>query len=190
MKKHRLLLFTTIIFFLLINTCYFWEGWLGVLTIPVFVLLGLLYLILAVAALAQLIIIIREKLSDKKRLKVFALLATCLILIFLFPNGIIPFEKLESNPLLVAYREGVASCMCTLKLRENKTYLFRETCFGIDEETGDYTVKGDTVFFDSRSGVKGYHYAVIKGESILLGPPKKDGYPFYLAIKENDLLKK
>lgn len=189
MKKHRLVLYTVFILFLWVNTSYFWEGWLGMLALPAFFLMVLVFLILSMAVLFQFVEIIREKFSDKSKLKKTCFSGISLLLIFLFPAGIIPFEKLEDKPLLVANRKGVANCMSTLKLKKNKTYLFKEICFGVDEQTGKYEVKGDTVFFNSYNRISKYSYAVIKGDTILLCVPEKDEAQLSMIVRENNLVK-
>ncbi|MFM2359398.1 MAG: hypothetical protein RLY16_1391, partial [Bacteroidota bacterium] len=45
------LIITTIIFFLLVNTTYYWEGKLGFFVVPVFALLVAVYFGLAIALL-------------------------------------------------------------------------------------------------------------------------------------------
>jgi hypothetical protein len=38
--------------------------------------------------------------------------------------------------------------MTTLKLRDDKTFIERNVCFGVTETTGTYNIKGDTIFFE------------------------------------------
>ena len=66
-----------------------------------------------------------------------------------YPRGIVDFEKWESEPLLIAEREGAANCLTTLKLRKDKTFIERTICFGQSETTGTYNVVNDTIYFEN-----------------------------------------
>lgn len=130
-------------------------------------------------------------------------LMTCVLaLAVFFPHGIVNFEKLESNIVFIAEREGAANCMITLKLRENKTFKSREVCFGIDETTGAYEIKGDTVFFKSNSwGTKEnifYEFGVLDPaksakerypDRLTLFRDKSDTKGLHLRIIKNNLAK-
>ena len=67
---------------------------------------------------------------------------------FIFPGGIIDFEKFESETILIAQREGVANCTNRLKFKVDGSFLERAVCFGIEEIRGNYKLKGDTIFFE------------------------------------------
>ncbi|WP_088656267.1 hypothetical protein [Geofilum rhodophaeum] len=164
--KHKRLLIATIIFFLLINTTYFWQGKLGMFVMVTSLLLIVSFIVLTVLLLRQIYISIKEKLIDKQRLIVIAILALTLAIPFFFPGGLINFEKFESESILIAQREGAANCLTTLKLKANKKFNERTVCFGITEITGTYNLKGDTIFFDydspSRQENESYKFAIIK----------------------------
>ena len=95
----------------------------------------------------QLFFAFREKFIDKQRLVMIGTLVIVLTVTLLRPNGLINFDRLQGKDLLIAEREGVASCMTTLKLKENNTFIERSVCFGVTEHKGKYEVKGDTIFF-------------------------------------------
>ncbi|TCL00096.1 hypothetical protein EV198_3112 [Roseivirga ehrenbergii] len=164
MKQKRLVI-STLLLFLIVNTISLWDGKLGFLAFPLFLLLVVVYLILAVLVFRQLFFAIREKFKDKQRLGVIGALTIVLTLILLKPNGLIDFDKLQGEDLLVAEREGAANCMTTLKLKENNTFTERSVCFGVTEIKGNYELKGDTVFFRnvgvSRNKKSYYKFAVI-----------------------------
>lgn len=136
------------------------------LAFPAFLLLMITYLVLALALIGQLYFAFREKLKDRHRLFGIALLIAVLLLTFLFPTGLINFDRLEGEDLLVAEREGVANCMTTLKLKEHNKFIEREVCFGVTETKGHYELKNDTIFFANaslgRDGSDYYKFAVIK----------------------------
>lgn len=167
--RHKGLIISTVIFFLIINTSYFWQPVIGILAVPSLLLLIGVYLVLTVLLIGQLLFSISEKFTDKQRLLVIILLATVLSLTILNPNGLINFEKLEGKDLLIAQREGSANCMITFKLKENNKFLERSVCFGVTEVRGDYSLKGDTIIFSNvelgRHVSEYYQFAIIKQAS-------------------------
>ncbi len=164
--KHKGLYIATIIFFLLVNTTYYWEGKMGMLAMVTFLLLILYFLVLTVLLLGQTFFAIREKSKNRQRLFLIGLMTVVLGLSFFYPGGLINFDKFERDSLLIAQREGAANCMTTLKLRDDNTFIERNVCFGVTETTGTYRIKGDTIFFETvslgrhESGF--YKFAVIK----------------------------
>ena len=165
MAKYKKLIIASVIFFLLVNTVYYWEGTLGIFAMLTFLLMVLYFIVLAVLLYVQIFRAITEKLRDKPRLYLIGLMTGVLALAFFFPNGIVDFEKMESDAVLIAQREGVANCMITLKLRKDYTFKSREVCFGVDEITGTYRIKGDTVFFERnplRRRGNFYEFAIIE----------------------------
>lgn len=65
---------------------------------------------------------------------------------FIFPSGIIQWEKYNSPVKWMAIREGAANCTISFILRENSTFDRRDVCFGTEFTQGKYTQKGDTLF--------------------------------------------
>ena len=124
MKQKRLVI-STLLLFLIVNTISLWDGKLGFLAFPFFLLLVVVYLILVVLVFRQLFFAIRKKLKDKQKLGVIGALTIVLTLTFLKPNGLINFDKFQGKDLLVAEREGAANCMTTLKLKENNPFTER-----------------------------------------------------------------
>ncbi len=164
--KNKRLIITTIIFFLIVNTIYYWEGKLGLFHFPVFLILVVIYFGLGLALIRQIYFLIREKFRDKTRLINIGLLTIVLTLTFLKPFGLIDFEKLEGNNVLVAEREGSANCMTTLKLKDDFTFSERSVCFGVTEIKGEYHIQNDTIYFDnvslSRDENEFYKFAIIE----------------------------
>ncbi len=89
-----------------------------------------------------------------------------LSLSFFYPGGLINFDGFERESIFIAQREGAANCMTTLKLRDDKTFIERNVCFGVTETTGTYSIKGDTIYFEKvsvgRHESEFYKFAVIK----------------------------
>ena len=164
--KQKGLFITTILFFLIVNTNYFWEGKLGFFAFPVDFLLVIVFLVLGFLLLRQLFFAFREKFIDKQRLVIIGILVIVVTVTVLKPNGLINFDKLQGKDLLVAEREGAANCMTRLKLKENTTFTERTVCFGVMEIKGNYELKGDTIFFKDIGFVRhesGYYkFAVIR----------------------------
>jgi hypothetical protein len=164
--KNKGLIVTSILFFLLINTSYFWEGKLGGWAFPAFFVLILVYCGLAVGLLQQTYFAIMEKQGNKQRVLIIILLLTVLCLTFLYPAGIVNFDKLSGSDILIAQREGSANCMTTFKLKERNKFSERSVCFGVTEVKGKYRFVNDTVFFEDvelgRYQEDFYQFAVIK----------------------------
>lgn len=164
--KQKGLLITTILFFQIVNTNYYWEGKLGFFAFPVDFLLVIVYVVLGFILLRQFFLAFKEKFIDKQRLAIIGILVVVLTVIFFKPNGLINFDKLQGKDLLVAEREGAANCMTTLKLKENNSFIERSVCFGVMEVKGNYELKGDTIFFKDIGYVRhesGYYkFAVIQ----------------------------
>jgi hypothetical protein len=164
--KQKGLLITTLLFFLIINTNYFWEGKLGLFAFPTFFILVIVYLVLGILLLRQLIFSYKEKFRDRQRLIIIGVMIVVLTVTLLKPDGLINFDKLQGKDLLIAEREGAANCMTILKLKENNTFIARSVCFGVSEIKGDYEQKEDTIYFKNVGFVRhesGYYkFAVIK----------------------------
>lgn len=199
--KNKVLLTTTIVFFLLINTSYYWETKTGAFAIPVFFLILTVYMILAVALLRQVSFAVRERFRKKWRLPLIGLLASVLLLSFFYPQGIVDFEKFEAQDILIAEREGAANCFTRLKLKEDLSFKENAFCFGASETRGTYRVAHDTIYFEniksSRNKQNPYRFAIIRpslfgNEKILndlvLYRNETDSSGYILRITKNELL--
>jgi hypothetical protein len=178
--KNKGLFITTIFFFLTVNTTYYWEGKLGLLAFPAFLVLVVIYFGLAIALVRQIYLAVKEKLVDKFRLLLIGLLTIVLALTIIKPSGLVNFDKLEGDNLLIAEREGVANCTTTLKLKNNFTLRERNVCFGVTEIKGNYYLQNDTIYFENvrvgRHENEFYKFAVIEPSKF-----NKDGKYFDLT---------
>ena len=187
--KNNSLIICTLIFFFLVNTQYYWEIELDILAIPVTLVLLIGYFVLVVVFLNQLYLLLKEKFKNKKRVLSTCLLTTVLVLTFFKPFGIINFERLRGNDVLIAQIEGVANCMSTLRLKEGNTFTQRTYCFGAYELSGTYFFKNDTIYFNTinqgRYKHAFYQFAVI-------GPSdynnNSNGLGLMLYKKRNDTI--
>jgi hypothetical protein len=168
--KQKGLIITAILFFLLVNTTYFWEIKLGGWGMLVIFILVLVFLILSVNLLRQLFYAIKEKYLNRHRLLTVCLLTVILGLTLFFPSGLFDFDKLMGKDLLVAQREGAVNCLTTLKLKENGKFIERTACFGLQEIKGNYKMINDTIYFENvesgRNEDTYYRYAVIRPSEI------------------------
>jgi len=182
--KNKGLLITTIIFFLTINTTYYWEGKLGIFAFPAFLILVVVYFGLGIALLRQIYFAVKEKLADKNRLLVIGFLTLVLVLTFFRPFGLVNFDNFEGGDILVAEREGAANCMTTLKLKDDFTFRERNVCFGVTETKGKYHLQNDTIYFDNvelgRHENEFYMFALVKPSKF-----NKDGKHFDLIRYKN-----
>ncbi len=109
---------------------------------------------------------------------------SCLVLIMVKPEGLINFENLlEGEDRFFAQAEGAANCTTTLKLKDNKKFIYESICFGIKRIKGGYTIINDTVYFNSRKTFQ-YTYGIIdKKENIIrLYRSKSDNKPYGIPI--------
>ena len=146
-KKNKILITISIIFFLIVNTSYYWKSNLGFITLPISLILFLIYLVLCIVTIRYLYFAFIERFKNKNRTYSIGLLLIVLTLTFIKPFGMIDFEKFESKNILIAEREGVAGCSMTLKLKENKKFTAKSVCFGMTETIGGYDIKNDTIYF-------------------------------------------
>lgn len=143
--KIRPLLIITLVFLLLINTSYFWEYNIGSFLFLVYGIFILLYIVLLVVLVFQLNKAIRERGKNKTRIVNVSVLAATLIIVLLYPSGIINFKQYETKPILLAQREGVANCTTTYKFLKDSSFERLSICFGLEKLKGRYARSGDTL---------------------------------------------
>lgn len=199
--KHKGLLIWITVFFLLINTSYFWESELGFFAMLAGILLGISFILLTIQFFVQIYFYIREKFRDKYRLIAGVYIAIVLTLTTFFSSGFINFDRLfHGDDVLVAQREGAANCTTTLKLKENSTFTETVVCFGMWRVEGTYFFKGDTIFFDYKSRNEGridhYKFGVVEGQkgeeykgNLVRYRDDSDTVGFELWIVKNELIK-
>lgn len=161
---NKTLLIAAIIFFLVVNTSYFWRGLFPLWELLAFFLLVIIYFALIVAVVLQVANASEEKFRNKGRNVTIAIVAVVIFLVGYRPTGLINFQQFESKDILVAQREGGANCMTTFKLKKNKTFREETVCFGTMKAEGQYSIENDTITFSDVEYYKGkefYQYAVI-----------------------------
>lgn len=198
--KHKTLFFTTLAFFLVVNTSYFWMPVLGLPNLIVVIILLFVFLILGLTLLWECSLAIKEEFSNRQRLIGIVCLFIVLVLAYELPTGAIDFEKFEGKDLLVARQEGTAHCTTTLKLKSNHKFVIRSVCFFVSETRGTYKVNGDTILFNNTRidnyndnhylfAVFNFHDSLQKviGSSIIMHQNYNDGYGYPLSIEKNEL---
>lgn len=198
MKKKSLIL-TTIVFFLIVNLNHFWEGKLGILAFPIFTFLAIVFLVLAIIYLIQIVKGLKEKFTNQNRNWTIGIMTLGLGLIFLKPNGIINFDKLEGEDLFIAQREGGGNCTIIFKIKPNNKFKERSVCFGVKEVRGNYEIRNDTIFFSEASVPRRdedyYEYAILKkskytdGNALFRYRNQNDTIGHELWITKNGLIK-
>lgn len=179
--KSRKLLIAPIAFFLLVNTSYYWEGKLGLFSMLTLLLLFFSFFILAILLIWQIGLAFSEKFKDKNRLLLIGVLAVVLTLTLYKPNGLIDFDSIDGENLLIAQYEGVANCTVTIKLKDNFKFKERSVCFGVSERDGVYYLRNDTIFFKVSDGLRtsegGYKHAILKKSEYY-----NDNQPFEMIV--------
>ena len=193
--KNKALIITATVFFLIINTSYFWVDKIGIWGFFMCLPLIIIYFILVVFLIIQLCFAIKEKFKQKFRIFNIGILTVVVFLTFLFPTGIINFENFESKDLLIARRKGVASCSAIIKLKENLTFVEKEICFGVYEKKGTYHIFNDTIYFIKGKENLGYKFAVVQESQtytkypvLTLFKDKKDTIGYSYRIFKNELI--
>jgi len=164
--KNNSLIIWVLVFFLLVNTSYFWEVQLGFLAMPAILILFLGFCVLFIALVVQLFYLMKDKFKNRKRLLTIGLISLVLLLTYLKPSGLVNFDRLQGNDVLIAQIEGVANCMSTLRLKEGNNFSQRTYCFGAEEITGKYYFNHDTIYFkdikQGRDTHAFYQFAVMR----------------------------
>ncbi len=161
--KYAKLFFTSIIFFILINTSFFISGLLGFLALPCAVLMFVLFLVLFGYCCYYVVLMIKERFQDKYRNILVVTLVIVLGLTVYKPEGLLSYELLNGKRVMYAFSEGAANCTTNLDLYSNNIFTFTDICFGVYTTLGKYRINSDTIFFekiyiDKRNDF--YEYAV------------------------------
>jgi hypothetical protein len=200
MRLYKLLLISTTFLFLVANTAYFWEAWVDVWGILIYIFGFLVFLTLLICLIGQLAIILDERFKNKKRIYLAIIMAIVLGLTGIKPHGIIDYEKFEGKDVFVARSEGAANCTNTLKLKENHQFYITDICFGVYKNQGIYDIKDDTIKFkfSIANNIKTYEFGIYKWFNnpnnktigkLLLYKCKKDTLPYPMTVYKNELIK-
>lgn len=199
------LLLTTTIFLLILSTSYYWEGKLGILTIPVFIFLVIIYLVLGVMIIVQLYHLIREKFTIKTRLLNFSILLVVLTLTFSKPYVflknlfLMEYVDIENDNVLVAARLSETKKNKTFILDNNFTFKEKNAIYSLSEMKGTYKITNDTIYFENvRKGKQEdiqYEFGVIEElkfytehkYGLKLYRNKADTIGFQYSVLRNDL---
>jgi hypothetical protein len=138
---------TTLLFFILINTSFFWDGFLGIYSIPFSFVLEIVFLIIIVNFFILIFRIIQNKFDSKNKRNQILYIAIVIALTIYKPFGFINLELSKANEVLIAKKEAVSNCNMLLILRDDGTYTQRMVCYSIDNIQGTYSLKNDTIFF-------------------------------------------
>lgn len=199
--KNKGLLILSLIFFLLFNVLSYWDEYIGFWGIPLAVILGLIFLFIGFSLLNQAFIAVKEKSSDKTRLRSMVYVVLILCFTLLDPLRWIRKKEPTLNSLLVAAREANAVCGIKILLMENQQFIKEDICFGVEKTTGSYYIKQDTIHFKDAihdgNATDFYSFAVIETTStqhgrfgtLFLYKSQNDTVPGFLFITKNELKK-
>ena len=163
--RSRTVVIISIIFFTLVNTSYFIEKLSGIWDILIAIVTTLGFLVLGIILIGQLFKLFKEKLGDKSRIISTIVLIITLTVTGIFPLGVINYEDLQGEDLLVASLEGGANCQTVLKIKKNNKFIQTSLCFGVDKWSGTHQIFGDTVklnYVDTADLNKKFAYGLIK----------------------------
>lgn len=163
--KSKKILIISIIFFFLVNTSYFIEKLSGLWDFLISIIIMLGFVVLGIILIGQLHKLFKEKLSDKFRIISTVVLVITLTLTYIFPMGIINYEDLQGEDLLIANIEGSANCQTVLKIKKNNKFIQSSLCFGIEKWSGTHQIIGDTIklkYIDTIDLNNKFAYGLIK----------------------------
>ncbi|MDR1762125.1 MAG: hypothetical protein LBR55_06720, partial [Bacteroidales bacterium] len=92
--KYKHVIIASVLFFLLINTQYLWEGQTGMFGLPILIIY---YIILIGKFIQYVYVSFKEKWKIRQRNIALGVICFVLIITAMFPFGIIPYHKFEQN---------------------------------------------------------------------------------------------
>lgn len=152
-KQNSLLV--TIIFSLIISTSYYWEGKLGLFTLPVFFIIVISYLVFTFFLFRNVYFLFKENFTIKSRLLNCSILSVVLILNFSKPYTflknyfLMEVVDIETNIVLKGARFYEVKQIETIKLKNNFTFKEKNTEYGLSEVNGTYRIVNDTIYFEN-----------------------------------------
>ena len=155
-----------IIFFLLVQTEYYWGNNLGWFAIIWFFAMQALLVVFCGILVYQLFKLATERPFTGKRLLAIFLLSFVLLSTYLRPWGLIEFEKYETPPVLKAKAKGGGGCNNVLRLYNDSSFIDDSRCFGTERTRGKWRYSNDTIYFyEIRPGTLQetyFEFAIIK----------------------------
>ncbi|MDD2799404.1 MAG: hypothetical protein PHV20_12500 [Bacteroidales bacterium] len=173
---------------------------LNLFAFPVFFALIIVYIFVGIQLIRLVFLAFKERFADKVKNISIIISLVSMTLIFIKPNGIIDFDKLQGKDLIIAGSEGVANCTTTLKLKENNNFIFRSVCFGLTDIKGTFIKRNDTIFFEEKSILINnedfYKFGILKrnnnkgnkSETFILYLNQKDSIGYPLSVFQNTLI--
>lgn len=143
--KSKTVIIISIIFFTLVNTSYFIEKLSGLWDILIAIIITLGFPILGIILIIQIVKLFLEKFGDKSRIISTLVLVATLTVTSIYPLGIINYEDLQGEDMLIANIEGAANCQTVLKIKKNNKFIQTSLCFGVDKWSGTHQIIGDTI---------------------------------------------
>jgi len=191
--KNKTLFISSLVFFIIINTRYFWEEIDQLWGLLLMIVLYISFFIFGIALIFHIFKSFSEKFKSKSRVFLIFVLSSVIGLTLYKPYGLIDFDKLKGEDILFAQREGAINCTETLKLKNGGNFVLRSVCFGIKSTNGKFELKNDTIwFFKTITEKDFYQFGIIKElknntQQVNLYYNKKDTIPLNLIVYKNDL---
>lgn len=148
-KFRNVLLFFTVLLLIFVNLQNLIISHLGEIHFGWFFMGTALGGLLLLGYLGQVLFILIEKFTYRPRIITVLMMTLIFAVIYFFPFGFFSCENSENNDVLIAIRNGPINCMTEFKLKKNNLFVEEISCFGLHTIHGNYTLKGDTVFFSN-----------------------------------------
>lgn len=180
------------VFFLFVNTRYFWEEYIPY-SEYFFLFLVIVYCVLSINIIIHIIKGLTERFCIKRRNYNIIIGLIILPLTFIFPYGIFSFKKLLPKEIFIAERIANRLCIETITLKEQHKFTYNTSCFWSVTDYGSYSISNDTIYFNFHKGYKcPITYGVIHIEdtfdsSNLLVYDDRNNYLMGFYIIENNL---
>lgn len=156
-----------VLLFLLINTQHFWIQEIEFFAIILYLLEIILFIGLIISTILKLYKYFDDdERNFKKGIPVFISIIV-LILVFLYPSGIITDNTIYGKDKLFAFSEGTASCSISYHFKSDSIYIVNSFCFDSSRKLGKYYIKHDTIYFDTIQN-KQYKYGTINRKDSVL----------------------
>ena len=151
------------------NTIYLWQTWLGSWSYLLVGLLWVSWFVVLMRGVYDFYFLVTRKNAGEGRQVRVVLMGAVLTMTGIWPGGWINWDRiLNGKCRLSAVAEGAGRCYTKISLYDSHRFVARTVCFGISEITGTFTQQHDTLFFNNVSLPEGqqpfFDYAIVQSK--------------------------